>query len=127
MGIKIEAKPGSGAETLMEMKAIPLDTETTAEEALAHSFRTLLLNMNVSVEKWKELMEAYLDKQNIVDPMDRVSARANLTKELANNKMTWKIYCHGLRVLGLTDIRFAIYGASEDAGLVDAGVAFKLK
>lgn len=104
MSLKELIQPTQGTESL----------GSDPKYALTRSFRMLLLNINVTEQKWDVLMEQYLDKCGLIEEKDRVSASANLTKELCGLELTWKMYCKGLAFLGASEVGLHIFAHSEE-------------
>ena len=82
-----------------------------ANGTLSRLFRQILRDRKVGPEKFGALMHDYLDDpRNRVsnNRKDRTSARGNLGMALAQPKMTWKVFCKGLRFLKVVKIDIAI-------------------
>lgn len=78
---------------------------------LSRLFRQMLRDRKIGPEKFGALMHDYLDDpRNRVsnNRKDRTSARGNLGMALAQPKMTWKVFCKGLRFLKVVKIDIAI-------------------
>ena len=78
---------------------------------LSRLWRKMLQDLDVGPNKFGALLHAYIqDPQNHVpsNRKDQISARGNLTKELARPQMTWKVFCKALRFLNIVKIKFVI-------------------
>lgn len=76
---------------------------------LSRLFREMLGDLNISIMVWSTLMNDYLNDRRHKIPRNRhdmASVQGNLTKELIRDKMTWKVFCKGLRFLQV--VRFQI-------------------
>ena len=95
------------------------DTPVGAGAILVHQFRKILQERKVDQAKWDELMTRYVDfelkgvEQNANRDAQAAAIRGNLTKELTQPTMTWKIYLKGLRLLGFTTIEFGTRGSGD--------------
>jgi hypothetical protein len=90
------------------------------QNVLATMFRAVKNVMGIGEEKWRELMQAYLDnpangfvelyeaesgvKTKVTDSGKRSSERSNLTRGLGNPDMTIRVFTKGLKVLNPTNI-----------------------
>lgn len=73
-----------------------------ANGALSKLFRKILLDLNVTQNRCGILLEQYLnDPKNGIprNGKERSTARGNITKGLADDDMTWKVFLTNLRVL----------------------------
>lgn len=78
---------------------------------LSRLFRQILRDRRIGPEKFGALMHDYLnDPRNRVpnNRKDRTSTRGNLGMALQADKMTWKVFCKGLRFLKVVKIDIAI-------------------
>ena len=84
------------------------------EGILANLFKGILNDLRITAGKgsrWEDLMRNFLnDRRNGIrqNDRDRSSARGNLAKELLKPKMTWKVFCKGMRFIGLTKFEISI-------------------
>jgi len=80
-----------------------------SDTILSSMFTTIYHGISITNSKWNHLMNAYLiDPKNGIprNNKDQSSARGNLHKELFKPKMTWKVFCKGMRFLNI--VRFEI-------------------
>jgi hypothetical protein len=78
---------------------------------LAHLFRKMLHDLNVSPMRWGSLMYDFItDPRNGVpdNKKDQTSWRGNFVKEFERRQMTWKVFCKAMRFLQLVKIRFIV-------------------
>lgn len=91
------------------------------QNVLATMFRAIKNTMGIGEEKWRELMQAYLDnpmngfveyhetKEGVVtkvtDGSKRSSERSNLTRGLGNPDMTIRVFTKGLKVINPANIK----------------------
>lgn len=78
---------------------------------LSRLFRSILKKRKVGPEKFGALMADYLrDPRNHVadNRKEMTSARGNLGMALAQDQMTWKVFCKGLKFLKVVKIDIAI-------------------
>lgn len=78
---------------------------------LSRLFRQILRDRRIGPEKFGSLMYDYLnDPSNRIanNRKDRTSARGNLGMALTQDKMTWKVFCRGLKFLKIVKIDIAI-------------------
>lgn len=87
---------------------------------LVHQFRKILLARQVDEAKWNELMDKYIAVELKDVPQDAnrdaqaASIRHNLTIELTQPTMSWKVFLKGLRFLGFTSMEFGVRGEGDD-------------
>lgn len=82
-----------------------------SDSILAAVFGDIKYLVAPTTDRWNQFMTAYLrdPKNGIAKNMkDQSSARGNLAKELLKNKMTWKVFCKGLRFLNIVSFEFVI-------------------
>ena len=80
---------------------------------LARLFRTILLDLNIGGFQFAVLMTKFLtDPRNRIpdNKRDQTSNRGNLNKEFQKDRMTWKVFCKGLRFLQFVRFRIIIEG-----------------
>ena len=78
---------------------------------LAHLFRRMLRDLNVSPMRWGNLMYDFItDPRNGVpdNKKDQTSYRGNFVKEFERRQMTWKVFCKAMRFLQLMRIELVI-------------------
>lgn len=78
---------------------------------LSRLFRQMLLDLSVGPERFGSFMTDYLrDPHNRISKnrKDITSARGNLGMALAQPKMTWKVFCKGLKFLKIVRIEIGI-------------------
>lgn len=78
---------------------------------LAHLFRRMLHDLNVSPMRWGSLMYDFItDPRNGVpdNKKDQTSWRGNFVKEFERRQMTWKVFCKAMRFLQLPRIELVI-------------------
>lgn len=97
------------------------------EGVLARNFRQTLMTMNINEEKWAELMEKFVEAQNLPDEKAKISLRGNLTVEFARAEMSWKVYCAALAFLGVKKAVLCMTPEFEDGKQVAVETAFVFK
>lgn len=79
---------------------------------LSSLYRRILADWNVGTVEWGRFMHRYLtDPMNIrhnKPGADQASTRANIAKELLDDRMTWKVFCKGLVFLRFSRMRFSV-------------------
>lgn len=78
-------------------------TKTT--DVLARIWRSILRDLQVTPVEWERRIKAYLDTANDgkrLTGSKRSNTKGNLNSGLAADKLSWKVFCTGLRVLGST-------------------------
>lgn len=81
------------------------------DSVLASMFLKIISDLGINETRWNHLMTNYvMDKRNCIpaNNRDQSSARGNLQKELLKRKMTWKVFCKGIRFLNITKFDFVI-------------------
>lgn len=85
-----------------------------SDSILANMFVNIMTDTGINFEKWDSLVNRYIrDPRNSIpnNDRDRSSERGNLRKELLKDKMTWKVFCKGMRLLNFPrfDLTLTIY------------------
>jgi len=78
---------------------------------LASLFRRMLKELDINYSKWNNMMLRYImDPRNCIpnNNKDQASARGNLQKELLKEKMSWKVFCKGLRFMAIPKFEIII-------------------
>lgn len=81
------------------------------DAALASLFQTMMFNLRINPNQWNLYMRSYVtDPKNGIpnNNKDQSSAKGNLSKELLKNRMTWKVFCKGLRFINRPKFRIII-------------------
>lgn len=93
------------ASNLLSSKSTALDIRSGGSDSvLASMFQKIMHDLGINHTRWNHLMTQYvLDKNNCIpnNNKDQSSARGNLQKELLKKKMTWKVFCKGIRFLNI--------------------------
>jgi hypothetical protein len=95
----------SNAEVIVATLLEPL-AAVEPEQLLASQFRSLVRARNMTPELWDMLLDAYIVKTigargRILDASaDHTSLRANLSRELMQPVITWKVFLKGIELLG---------------------------
>lgn len=95
----------SNAEVIVATLLEPL-AAVEPEQLLASQFRSLVRARNMTPELWDTLLDAYIVKtlgargRSLDANADRTSLRANLSKELMQPVITWKVFLKGIELLG---------------------------
>jgi hypothetical protein len=75
-----------------------------SDSILSALFAMILQETNVGFQRWNDSMTRYIkDPRNSIPSNNREqsSERGNLNKELLHkSKMTWKVFCKGMRLIG---------------------------
>ena len=85
-----------------------------SDSILAKMFANIINDTGINFDKWNMLMNTYIrDPRNSIPNNDRdqSSERGNLRKELLKDKMTWKVFCKGMRLLNFPrfDLTLTLY------------------
>lgn len=85
---------------------------STSSSVLSRMFWKMVADFGYSTfHRWEKLMMQYINDARNCIPRNRnaqSSARGNLQKELVKPEMTWKVFCKGMRFLGITSFEFKI-------------------
>lgn len=76
-----------------------------ATDVLARIWRSILRDLEVTPVEWDRRLKVYLDSPERGEKLTgskRSNTKGNLNSELAADKLSWKVFCKGLRVLGST-------------------------
>ena len=68
------------------------------------------------IQKWNEYMNEYIDNTNKsrpLTPKQSTYTRGNTKSELMKDKMSWFVFCKGLRFLRFTKFRVIIIASNE--------------
>jgi hypothetical protein len=79
--------------------------------------------------KWATLMEAYLNDPRNAIPQNhhsRSSARGNLHKELQKEKMSWRVFCKGMRFLNIFKFELIVRTKQTNGRTLEFGVSVNL-
>lgn len=101
-----------------DLVAPPIKTGN-AESVLASLFRSIMIDLNITVFKFNDLLNQF-----IVDPSkatkgmekDPSSAKGNIKRELLAEVISWKVFCKGIRFLNIWkfEIRIKAYHESGE-------------
>ena len=93
-------------------------TTSDVKSVLSKVFRKLVFSSGRNpVQKWNELMDDYvkvMGKNTPLTPKNIGYTRGNTKHELMNIKMSWAVFCKGLRFLKFTKFRIIIIATHED-------------
>lgn len=95
----------SNAEVIVATLLEPL-AAVEPEQLLASQFRSLVRARNMTPELWDMLLDAYVVKtigqrgRSLDVGVDYASLRANLSRELMQPVITWKVFLKGIELLG---------------------------
>lgn len=90
-------------------RVAPPITTGSADSVLASLFRSILLDLHVNMFKFNTLVNDFIEDQTQASDLnekDKSSAKGNLKRELLADKMSWKVFCKGLKFLNI--IKFEI-------------------
>lgn len=82
-----------------------------SDSILALMFSNIIHDTKVSLMKWNMLMNNHInDPRNSIpnNKRDQSSERGNLQKELLTERMTWKVFCKGMRLLNYGRFKISI-------------------
>lgn len=80
---------------------------------LARLWRQLLIERRITVQKWSELMDAYLTSRGLKG-REGTAVQDSLVKALGSPDMTERTFLKGLQVLGITSAVMEISCTSKD-------------
>lgn len=84
----------------------------STSSVLTIMFQTMARDFGLwATYKWDQCMNQYVnDARNSIprNLKDQATARGNLQKELLKEEMSWKVFCKGLRFLGVVKFQFKI-------------------
>lgn len=89
---------------------------------LARLFNLICLNVTdgkgFSQIQWNNMLTAYIERtEGHLSPEKRLNVRSNLNKEFRTSKMTWKVFCKGLRFLQVAGFTIHIQAFREDGSI----------
>lgn len=92
--------------------------------ALARLFNLICLDITggkgFSQEQWNNMLAAFIDEtEGHLDFDKRMNVRSNLNKEFRLSKMTWKVFCKGLRFLQVAGFTLHLTVYREDGTIFD--------
>lgn len=91
---------------------------------LARLFNLICLDLTegkgFSQIQWNSMLSAFIDEtEGHLDLDKRMNVRSNLNKEFRLAKMTWKVFCKGLRFLQVANFTLNITAYREDGKIFD--------
>lgn len=90
------------------------------KSVLSKIFRKLVYSSGRNpVQKWNEYMDDYITSTNKARPLtpkQSTYTRGNTKNELMNDRMSWFVFCKGLRFLRFTKFRIIIIASNDDGG-----------
>jgi hypothetical protein len=98
-------------------KYLPEINSGGTDSILASMFRSMIESLGINHNRQHHLMNMWLnDPKNGIprNIKDQSSARGNLQKELFKTKMSWKVFCKGLRFLNI--VRFELVIRAHHSG-----------
>lgn len=110
-------------------KILPEINSGGTDSILASMFRTIIDEMAMNHIRLQHLMNMWLnDPKNGIprNIKDQSSARGNLQKELFKTKMSWKVFCKGLRFLNIVRFEFVIRAHHSNGNITEHTKAVNL-
>ena len=94
---------------------------------LANLFNLICLDLTegkgFSQIQWNSMLAAFIDEtEGHLDLDKRMNVRSNLNKEFRLSKMTWKVFCKGLRFLQVAHFTIHITAYREDGTIFDCEI-----
>lgn len=101
-----------------DLVAAPITTGST-ESVLASLLRSIMIDLNITVFKFNDLLNQFVldpSKMGKNDEKDISSAKGNLKRELLADRISWKVFCKGLRFLNIWkfEIRIKAYHSTGE-------------
>ena len=92
---------------------------------LARLFNLICLNITdgkgFTKNQWDEMLTDYIDRtEGELSPEKKLNIRSNLNKEFRLPKMTWKVFCKGLRFLQVERFSIHIRAYGKDSSISEA-------
>lgn len=92
---------------------------------LARLFNLICLNLTdgngFSQMQWNTMLTEFIDRtEGHLDAAKRLNIRSNLNKEFRLAKMTWKVFCKGLKFLKVAKFTIHITAYRQDGTIFDA-------
>lgn len=88
-----------------------------ADSILSGLYRALLFNGNVQAHQFERFLVNYIQKihKEATNIRDRTSLKASLYKELMADRLSWRVFIKGLRILNLDrfDISIRVYSGKH--------------
>jgi hypothetical protein len=86
---------------------------------LARLFNLICLNLTegkgFQVPEWNQMLTDFIDRtEGHLDAAKRLNIRSNLNKEFRLTKMTWKVFCKGLKFLQVANFTIHITAYRQD-------------
>ena len=70
--------------------------------------------------QWNDMLSEFIDEtEGHLDADKRMNVRSNLNKEFRLSKMTWKVFCKGLRFLRVANFTLVITAYREDGTIFE--------
>ncbi len=102
-----------------ELVAPPIKTGS-AESVLASLFRSIMVDLHINVFRFNHLVNDYISDQIRVGKNDdRSSAKGNLKRELLSDKISWKVFCKGLRFLNIWKFEIKIRAYHKNGSVTE--------
>ena len=99
--------------------AAPIKTGS-AESVLASLFRSIMVDLHINAFKFNNLINDYILEQIRVGKNDdRSSAKGNLKRELLSDKISWKVFCKGLRFLNIWKFEIRIRAHHKNGNVTE--------
>lgn len=100
-------------------RSAPRSFSSGSSGVLARLFNLICLNITegkgFSQIQWNTMLTAYIDRtEGQLDGAKRLNIRSNLNKEFRLSKMTWKVFCKGLRFLQVASFTIHITAYRND-------------
>lgn len=93
-------------------------TSSDVKSVLSKIFRKLVFSSGRNpVQKWMENMDHYIESTNKARPLtpkQSVYTRGNTKNELMNERMSWFVFCKGLRFLLFSKFRIIIIATNDN-------------
>jgi hypothetical protein len=91
---------------------------------LARLFNLICLNITdgkgFSQNQWNTMLSAFIDEtESHLDIDKRMNVRSNLNKEFRLSKMTWKVFCKGLKFLQVRGFTFHLIAYRTDGKIFE--------
>lgn len=95
-----------------------------AKGVLARLFNLICLSVTddkgFSPPQWDDMLNEYIDRtEGHLNQTKRLNIRSNLNKEFRLSKMTWKVFCKGLRFLRVASFTVHIKAYREDGTICE--------
>ena len=97
----------------------------STDTILSKLFFRMMKDLNIKFPQWNHLMVQYINDPKKCIPAntkDQSSARGNLQKELFKPRMSWKVFCKGIRFINILKFKITITAFHVNGKVTEHGL-----